>query len=106
MTNGATLLGSRSQMATPITFTFLSAYLAWMSLMCGIARMHGPHQVAQKSTTVTWPLPSWATGSPLIHSPIASAGAGSPRPSLASWAKAGAPAASARVRVRRVCFMF
>jgi hypothetical protein len=39
----------RGQMATPMTCTFSAARVSAISSMCGMAFLHGPHQVAQKS---------------------------------------------------------
>jgi hypothetical protein len=35
----------------PTIVTPLSAYFAWSAERCGIDVLHGPHQVAQNSTT-------------------------------------------------------
>src|SRR5688572_28523937 len=59
--------------------TPLSKYFLLMSLLCGIDLMHGPHHVAQKSSTTILPFKSEiCTGLPLTQLDNSSAGAGFP----------------------------
>src|SRR5215510_1243190 len=54
-TNGFTSEGVPEASATPITSTPLPLNFLCSSLNSGISDMQGPHQVAQKSTTMTLP---------------------------------------------------
>src|SRR5688572_22976734 len=63
---------------TPTSSTPLSLYFAYSSLLCGMDAIHGPHQVAQKSTTTTLPFMFSALTAPLCHSESSSAGIGLP----------------------------
>src|SRR6266516_3365670 len=60
--------------------TFLSLNFFCNSVRCGMLARHGPHHVAQNSTTkIFLPLSAArSTGLPLTHSAICSAAAGSP----------------------------
>src|ERR1700685_1591844 len=76
----ASAFGSWSNSAstlTPITVSE-SAYFFCSEVKCGMALMHGGHQVAQNSTTYTWPASNFVTGAPWIQALGTSAGAGSP----------------------------
>src|SRR5690349_14607686 len=84
LTNG--LIVSDSSLLTPINVTPLSLYFCCSSFKCGMLTLHGPHHVAQNSTTVTC-LPFRSdnlTGAPLIHSAGVSGGAGSPSLAVAA----------------------
>src|SRR5688572_6814245 len=64
---------------TPMMTRPWSLYLSISSLVCGTDWMHGPHHVAQKSTSTTLPLSlSNVIGSALIHLFTASAGGALP----------------------------
>src|SRR5690606_11200483 len=64
---------------TPITCTPWSAYFSASWLFLGMARMQGPHQVAQMSTTVILPLRSLLVNdSPLMKPSRLSFGAALP----------------------------
>src|SRR5258707_7429960 len=58
--------------------TPLSLNSACISDMCGIITMHGPHQVAQNSTTYTLSAANSVTSDPCSHLSALSLGAGSP----------------------------
>src|SRR5271169_734703 len=51
---------------TPTTVSVSGCFLC-SALKCGIALMHGGHQVAQNSTTYTWPGSNLVTGVPWIQ---------------------------------------
>src|SRR5215203_4874533 len=79
----------------PITTTPFSANFFCTSVTRGMAAMHGPHHVAQHSSTYTLPFSNRSTGSPFTQAPTAKAGAGSPARSFARAAAAAAAAAAA-----------
>src|SRR5512137_543408 len=62
LTNGVVTSGGSSETPTNVT----SLYFFCSSVRCGMLILHGPHQVAQNSTTYTFPgvIP---TGPPLIQ---------------------------------------
>src|SRR3954470_11459889 len=49
-------LSAVSSTEMPTTWKPWRAYLSWNSMKCGISTLHGPHQVAQKSSSSTFPL--------------------------------------------------
>ena len=81
-----------SSFEMPTNTTSLSWCLAWSLLTWGIVTLHGPHQVAQNSTTSTLPFADASvTGLLLTHSLTSMAGALSPISS------AGATCPTARI---------
>ncbi|MNX48595.1 hypothetical protein D3C86_791800 [compost metagenome] len=56
----------------------LSLCLSAIALRCGKEAIHPPHQVAQKSTTYTFPFSKFLTGLPLSQVSTIIGGAGSP----------------------------
>src|SRR5678816_2197216 len=66
-----------------------SLYSFWSAERCGIEATHGPHQVAQNSTTYTLPFSNPVTSSPLTHFSIDSGGALSPTLSFFAFAASG-----------------
>src|SRR5437016_14006849 len=84
-----------SQTLTPVNVTLPSSFFA-ISVRWGIETLHGPHQVAQNSTTYTLPGSNLATGVPFTHLATLSGGGAMPTSSLA--APAGAWAAAAAIR--------
>src|SRR6478672_2716479 len=57
---------SSSQMSMPTNVALLSYFLA-SPLSTGMAALHGPHQVAQNSTTYVLPGSKFLTGVPFSH---------------------------------------
>src|SRR5262245_56563751 len=88
--------GSTSHTLTPTNDT-LPAYRCWSSVRCGMLARHGPHQVAQNSTTVTLPFSKLVTGVPLIHFSTVIGGAGSPTRSAYGRSAASPPPGTTRV---------
>src|SRR5690349_1341571 len=71
--------------------TFLSLYCRCSADRCGMLATHGPHHVAQNSTTYVFPFSKLATGAPFTHFSIESAGAFAPATSEAFLAPAPEP---------------
>src|SRR5205085_12699011 len=92
-----------------MTVTPFGPSCSWRSPRCGIITTHGPHQVAQNSTTYTFPFSNALTSVPANHLVAFSGGGASPSLrvdcSLAGFGSSAAdsqelPKAKARVRSR------
>src|SRR5215204_3680731 len=81
----------------------LPSYFFASSLRCGITALHGPHQVAQNSTTYVLAGSNFSTGVPLSHFATFNSGAGSPHLSVASAARvAGDTIAMSAIATARI----